>query len=251
MKHLKLGDLCKTEHFSKVSLVVMVMLTAFLATPGCVTPQKTKVELQPARLEQLPKTLAIFPFENNSVTDPERFAPLSKGLSAMLISDLNKSGTALKLIERDKIQSLLKEIALSQTGSVDSSTAVRAGKILGAQTIAFGSFIVLGKNVRIDTRIIKVETSELIMAESILGNVDNFMTLERKLATKIATSLKVALQLKTGGAKSDINAALYFSRGLDALDRGNREEAKKLFTKSIQLDPAYREKVDSVRGLTR
>ena len=238
MKYLKL--------FAIASVIAF-----FLVTTGCVPPQKTKVELKSARLEQIPKTLAIFPFENNAVTDPERFAPLSKGLSAMLISDLNKSGTALKLIERDKIQSLLKEIALSQTGSVDSSTAVRAGKILGAQTIAFGSFIVLGKNVRIDARIIKVETSELIMAESILGNVDNFMGLERELAKKIAVSLKVALQLKTSGTKSDINAALYFSRGLDALDRGKREEAKQLFTKSIQLDPAYREKIDSVQGLTR
>jgi TolB-like protein len=227
------------------------VITTFLVTIGCVTPQKTKVELQPARLEQIPKTLAIFPFENNSVTDPERFAPLSKGLSAMLISDLNKSGTALKLIERDKIQSLLKEIALSQTGSVDSSTAVRAGKILGAQTIAFGSFIVLGKSVRIDTRIIKVETSELVMAESILGNVDNFMGLERELATKIAASLKVALQMKPGVGKSDINAALYFSRGLEALDRNNRTQARELFKKSIELDPAYKQQVDNVQGLNQ
>ena len=227
------------------------VIAAFLVTIGCVTPQKTKVELQPAGLEQIPKTLAIFPFENNSVTDPERFAPLSKGLSAMLISDLNKSGTALKLIERDKIQSLLKEIALSQTGSVDSSTAVRAGKILGAQTIAFGSFIVLGKSVRIDTRIIKVETSELVMAESIFGNVDNFMGLERELATKIAASLKVALQMNPGVAKSDINAALYFSRGLDALDRNNRTQARELFKKSIELDPAYKEQVDNVQGLNQ
>lgn len=227
------------------------VITTFLVTIGCVTPQKTKVELQPARLEQIPKTLAIFPFENNSVTDPERFAPLSKGLSAMLISDLNKSGTALKLIERDKIQSLLKEIALSQTGSVDSSTAVRAGKILGAQTIAFGSFIVLGKSVRIDTRIIKVETSELVMAESIFGNVDNFMGLERELATKIAASLKVALQMKPGVGKSDINAALYFSRGLEALDRNNRTQARELFKKSIELDPAYKQQVDNVQGLNQ
>lgn len=191
------------------------------------------------------------PFENNSVTDPDLFAPLSKGLAAMLISDLNKNGSALKLIERNKIQSLLKEIALSQTGSVDEATAIRAGKILGAQAIAFGSFIVLGKSVRIDARIIKVETSGLIMAESITGGVDNFMELEQKLAQKIAHSLNLALKVKTGKSGSNINAALYFSKGLDALDRNNRTEAGELFKKSIELDPAYKQQVDNVQGLNQ
>ncbi len=50
------------------------------------------------------KTLAILPFENNSVTDTAMYAPLAKGLSAMLITDLNTGGSTLKIIERGKIQ---------------------------------------------------------------------------------------------------------------------------------------------------
>ena len=167
----------------------------------------------------------------------------------MLITDLDKSGTSLNLIERDKIQAILKEIALSQSGGVDTATAVKAGKILGAQTIAFGSFMVLGKTVRIDIRIIEVETSEMLMAESITGDSDLFMDLEQKLAKKIAGSLKIAL--KPGKTKSgnDINAALYFSRGLDALDKGDKAGAKKLFKKCIALDANFKEQVDKVRGL--
>lgn len=229
--------------------VVGLVLATFLLAMGCAGVKKIEVKPGAVPLDQIPKTLAIFPFENNSVTDPERFAPLSKGLSAMLITDLNRSGSTLKLIERNKIQALLKEIALSQSGNVDESTAVRAGNILGAQTIAFGSFMVLGKRVRIDTRIIRVETSELIMAESIDGSSDDFMNLERKLAKKIADSLKVAFQPETATSESDIDAALYFSRGLEAMDRGDKEEAQRLFKKSIELDPAYKKQVDNVQGL--
>jgi TolB-like protein len=229
--------------------VAVLVLSTFLLAMGCAGVKKIKEKPGVAPLDRIPKTLAILPFENNSVTDPERFAPLSKGLSAMLITDLNRSGSTLKLIERNKIQALLKEIALSQSGNVDESTAVRAGNILGAQTIAFGSFMVLGKRVRIDTRIIRVETSELIMAESIDGSSDDFMNLERKLAKKIADSLKVAFQPETATSESDIDAALYFSRGLEAIDRGDKEEAKQLFKKSIELDPAYKKQVDNVQGL--
>jgi len=195
-----------------------------------------------------PTTLAILPFENNSITEPEKYAPLSKGLAAMLITDLKKTGTSLKLIERGKIQAIIKEIALGQTGSVDKSTAMKAGKILGAQSIAFGSFMVLGQNVRIDIRIVKVETSELIMSEGIDGSADNFITLERELAQKIADSLKVALKPSTGKSKSDINAAIYFSQGLDALDRGDTAEAKRLFDKCIKLDSAYKDQVAEAGG---
>ncbi|MDO9567623.1 MAG: CsgG/HfaB family protein [Candidatus Desulfaltia sp.] len=230
---------------------LVAILAVFCIVLGCADSLRAEERSESAGLDQVPKTLAVLPFENNSVTDPDLFAPLSKGLSAMLISDLNKSGSALKLIERGKIQALLKEIALSQTGSVDEATAIRAGKILGAQAIAFGSFMVFGKTVRIDTRIINVETSELIMAESILGNIDNFMSLEQALAEKIAVSLKMALIFKIGKAESSINAALYFSKGLDALDRNDRAQARELFKKSIEIDSAYKQQVDNVQGLNQ
>jgi len=224
-------------------LFLMIIISA------CASPQKSGVGRGVPEGDRVPETLAILPFENNSVTDPEKYEPLSRGLSAMLITDINQSQTALKVIERNKIAALLKEIALSQTGSVDESTAVRAGKILGAQSIAFGSFIVLGSSVRIDIRIINVETSELIMAESISGSNTAFMQLERDLAEKIANSLKVAFKPKTAPTRSPIDAALYFSRGVDAFDKGNGTEAKRLFQQCIDLDPSYKRQVDNIQGL--
>jgi TolB-like protein len=202
-------------------------------------------------IAQRPATLAILPFENNSVTDAEQYAPLSKGLSAMLITDLQNSGAGLKIIEREKIKAVLQEIALGQSGAVDQATAIKAGRILGAQSIAFGSFMVLGEQVRIDVRIIMVETSETVMGDSVMGSSNDFIELERKLAMKIANSMQVAFQPEGAvpAASSDINAALYFSKGLDALDEGDRAEADRLFAKCIQLDPAYKAQVENVKGL--
>jgi hypothetical protein len=69
------------------------------------------------------------------------------------------------------------------------------------------------------------------------------------LAGKIAKSMKVAFKPPLVKSEGDINAALYFSKGLDALDRGDKKEAKKLFSKSIELDSAYKAQVDNVKGL--
>jgi TolB-like protein len=192
------------------------------------------------------QTLAILPFDNNSITEPEKYAPLSNGLAAMLITDLNKNDSVLTVIERNKIKQLLDEIAFGMLGGVDQSTAIKAGKILGAHSIGFGSFTIMGDMIRIDVRIIKVESSELIMAESISGDIKNFMALENKLATKIADSLKTRLKELPGKSKSSIDAALYFSMGIDAMDNGNMKEAQKLFNKAIELDPTYKSQVQAI-----
>jgi len=192
------------------------------------------------------QTLAILPFDNNSITDPEKYAPLSNGLAAMLITDLNKNDSVLKVIERNKIKSILKEIALGQLGGVDDSTAIKAGKILGAQSIGFGSFTIMGDLMRIDVRIIKVESSELVMAESVSGETQNFMALETELATKIADTLKTSLKEVPGKSKSSIDAALYFSKGLDALDKSDKKKAQKFFNKAIELDPKYKIQVQAI-----
>lgn len=218
---------------------------------GCGGANKTQpVTAKPPVLvlENPPTTLAILPFENNSITDPEKYNPLSKGMAAMLITDLNRAGTSIKLIEREKIQALLKEIALGQSGAIDQSTAVQVGRLLGAQSIAFGSFMVLDRNVRIDLRIINVETSELIMAESVMGESTQFMRLEHDLAQKIADSLQVALKPEKISGKSDILAALYFSKGVEAHDQGDRATAQKMFDQAISIDSSYRMKIESING---
>lgn len=235
------------------SFVYVLFMAALLLTAGCVAPKaegpKTIIASGSSVIDEIPKTLAILPFENNSVSTPEHYAPLSKGLAAMLITDLKNSGTTIKIIEREKILTILKEVALSQSGSVDKSTAIEVGRILGAQAIAFGSFMVIEPNVRMDFRIIKVETSETIMAEAINGSSKEFIYLEQRLAKKIADSMKIAFQPIDQGLFGNIDAALLFSQGLEAMDAGNSQEAKKLFAQCIEQDPSYKIQVNNVKGL--
>lgn len=197
---------------------------------------------------ETPKRLAIFTFENNSITDPAQYSPLSKGIPAMLITELSRSAPSLKLIERSRIAALLKETALSQSGGVDETTAIRAGRILGAEAIAFGSFIVLGKQVRIDTRIIGVETAHVIMAESIMGDSRDFMGLIQQLGSKIAGSLDVTTGRAATARGGRIDAAVLFSKGVDAWDAGNHPKAERFFEQAVSLDAAYRDKAEAIRN---
>lgn len=85
-----------------------------------------------------PGTVAILPFVNRG---DEAQSVLSKGLTAMIVSDLSKI-PGLRILERAKLQRLSDEIALSQSGVVDEKSALRAGRILRAEKLMIGDYTV-------------------------------------------------------------------------------------------------------------
>ncbi|MEW5789861.1 MAG: CsgG/HfaB family protein [Pseudomonadota bacterium] len=83
-----------------------------------------------------PGTVAVLPFVNRG--DAAQ-AVLSKGLTAMVISDLSKV-PGIKVLERAKLQKLIEEMQLSESGLVDEKSAIRAGKLMKAEKIMLGDY---------------------------------------------------------------------------------------------------------------
>ena len=65
---------------------------------------------------------------------------------------------AFKIIERDQLKKVLDEIAVGQSGIIDTSDARQLGKILGADAIITGSVMKIEEELRIDSRMIEVKT---------------------------------------------------------------------------------------------
>ncbi len=83
-----------------------------------------------------PGTVAVLPFANRG---DEAQGVLSKGLTAMIVSDLSKV-PGIRVLERAKLQKLADEIALSQSGLVDEKEAVRAGRLMRAEKLMIGDY---------------------------------------------------------------------------------------------------------------
>lgn len=83
-----------------------------------------------------PGTVAVLPFVNRG--DAAQ-AVLSKGLTAMVISDLSKV-PGIKVLERAKLQKLIEEMQLSESGLVDEKSALRAGRLMKAGKIMLGDY---------------------------------------------------------------------------------------------------------------
>lgn len=217
--------------------------------------EKDRDSLCPAEERPDPglQTLAVLYFENNSVKDKETLDPLSKGLAAMLVTDLaNLSG--LKVVERERIQYILEEIKLEQSQYFEEETAVRVGKLLGAHVLLMGSFMNGPEEMRIDARLIKTETGELLKADYVVGKVKKLSELEADLAVQIAEDLDLTVAKEEEKAiradsKLPMEAVLAYTRGLNLEDEQKLAAAYDSYKAALALDPKMNEAQDRMAAL--
>ena len=99
--------------------------------------------------------IAVFEFENNGL-DPREV----RQLSTRLESEMVKLGD-FKVVERAKIDDILKEQKLQISGSVEE-TLVDVGKLLGANQIILGSIGKIGDVFTLSAKLVDVESGELL-----------------------------------------------------------------------------------------
>lgn len=176
-----------------------------------------------------PKTIAVLYFENNSVVDKDKLDPLKKGLADMIITEMTKV-KGIKVVERQRIQSIIEELNLSETDMVDKSTSQQMGKLLGAKVMLFGGFSNLfNDKLRIDIRIVRTETGETLKAEEETGELDEFLTMLQSLVKKIASDLDVKISSEDEDrleASKDGNFEGYvtYAKALNYEDQGKKME---------------------------
>ncbi|CAN5670202.1 hypothetical protein BH23GEM7_BH23GEM7_12050 [soil metagenome] len=183
------------------------------------------------------KTVAVLSFDNNS--GDSQYDPLGKGLAAMMISDLS-SVESIQLVERERLQDLINEQNLQQSRYFDSATAVQVGRVAGAEYVVTGAVMALQPQVRIDTRVIRVATAEIVKTAQVTGREDRFFELQQRLARELIAGLELALspeelerlrQQQEANRVEEMRVTLTYSQALDLFDRGDYvEAAEKMYT---------------------
>lgn len=191
-------------------------------------------------------TIAIMPFDNFSTGDwQEKLGLLSKGLADFFAFDFAKISD-FKVVERDKLSYVLKEHELQASGKVDKATAIQAGKILAARYMVFGSITQIDKNTsRMIVRVVNVETTEIVASADREGKPE-FSTMEKELVKDLADKLAVKLSDKTlkmidEGGSDNLDAATYYSMGLDYMDKYDYKLAYENFKKAYDMDNSFTE----------
>src|SRR5512146_2973115 len=117
------------------------------------------------------KTVAVLSFDNNS--GKSDYDPLGKGIAAMMITDLSNV-ESVQVVERERMQDLVGEMQMQQSKLFDPNTAVQLGKLVGAEYVVTGALMALEPKIRIDTRVIRVATGEIVKTARVTGDEKKF-----------------------------------------------------------------------------
>ncbi len=119
------------------------------------------------------KTIAIYGFEVIGRPGDSYAKFATEKLTHYLVSN-----GVLMVIERSRIDQILKEQSLSMTGAVDAGTAAKIGKILSVDAVVIGTIHVTEKDVEFIARVIQSErgiilasANEKLVTET--GSADN------------------------------------------------------------------------------
>ncbi len=182
--------------------------------------------------------LAILEFENK--TGDSTFDWLSAGLPEILLTDLTQGGSG-NIISRNRVLDCLEGDDIG-TGGPTHESCVKAARSLGASKVLSGSFFKLGDKIRIDARLEDTRTSEIIIAEKVVGE-DPFILVD-SLTGKIAASLDM-VSPKGGDVQvaqitsSSPEAYKQYILGMELFEIGRLDSSISLFEKAIALDSAF------------
>lgn len=150
---------------------VLFVFILSIAVSGCVTttPQEEKQAAPKVILTGTKVQLAIIEFQNLSE------GAKKKNMGAIFTELLTTSfvnSDFFKLTEREQLRKIGQELELSQSGLIDLTQAKKIGKLVGADVIITGGVTKWGSDLRLDARIIDVESGVILIAEKIVGKTD-------------------------------------------------------------------------------
>lgn len=232
-------------NFPGFNMKINIALTAFLMCLLFTNPSQIMAQ---ERVQE--EKIAILYFENNAVQSC--FSPLSKGLCDMMISDFTAE-KQFAVVERVRIQEIIKELKMEQEEIFDSSTTAKLGKLLGADYLVFGSFFEFMGTFRIDARIIKVETGEILASVGASGKVDAFELLEKKIVSELHTKMKRPVTKTKSADKCTVSlrGATQYGTAVDKIDSGDTQGARALLKDIVEASPDFALAKDMLRKISQ
>ena len=187
-------------------------------------------------------TVAVMPFKFSGADSS--LQPLERGFADLVATDLSRV-KALTVVDRGRLQAILDEIKLGESGAVDSTTAVRAGKLIQAGTLVQGSLLQNGDKIRTDAALVSVASSGIdIRGANDEQNLDRLFEMEKKVTLGLVTALGVVITTAERNAieqrpTKSLQAFLAYSQGLAYEDQGRFDDASRAYANAARIDPGF------------
>ena len=155
---------------------------------------------------------------------------------AVKISNRLTKNKDFTVVDRNSIELILKEQKFQYSGAVDEKTAIELGKMVGASVIVFGIITEFTNRVSIDSKILSVETANVIGTTDY--SINKTKDVADLIATVISSSEKQKKELEQERQKILQQIDLERENKLAGLELEEIELKQKI----VNLESEYREK---------
>ena len=200
-------------------------------------------------------TIAVANFDG-SYLSPE-LAPIAYGLAEFTSIDLAKVHS-LTVVERLKLDMILKELELSASEYVDPASAPRMGRLMGTRRLVTGSVVSIGEEgLKLDAAIVNTVDSSAVRPQGVEGNLEKFFEAQKEFVFGILDELGITLSAEERDAIKEVPTESYlaflaYSRGLDYRNRGPEwfGAAEQEFALAVQHDGNFQQANRQLRAVT-
>jgi tetratricopeptide (TPR) repeat protein len=189
-----------------------------------------------------PNTVAVVRLSSNVQT--KSLEPLSAGMTEWLVGDLYCVDD-LTVLERLRIDAVLRELQLAGSEEVDPASAPRLGELLGARRLVTGALTELpNERLRIDLYAFDTRGLEREVRVAAEGRLLDFFMLEKELVFRLLDQLQIPLspyeRAKIERVPTQSLASfLAYSEGLEQLWSGDDAGADAAFREALSIDPGW------------
>ena len=173
-------------------------------------------------------TVGVLYFERNSGV--EELESYRAGLTDMFITEL-QNVSQLQVVERSRLDSVMSELELTELSAIDPETAQRIGRLIGAQAVYYGSFTYIpafGKTIRLDGRLVRVETGEIMAAGKYESEIES-----KKLYEMVGRVSRV-IERRIKADHGELIADNFYSKGRTAEEENDKDAAIRHYRQALQ-----------------
>ena len=190
--------------------------------------------------ESEPPILAVTDFRNISANAEDDW--LGTGISETVTADL-RGLEGVTIVPRGRVHELMRTLG-QQTGDVDDTLRIRAGRELGARWLLTGSFQRAADAVRVTASLLEVSTGRAVHTTKVDGRLDEIFALQDRLVRDLAEGLRMATSTSSVGVQETgiVGAYEAFSKGLLNLRADSYESldrAVMLFERALEFDSLH------------
>jgi TolB-like protein len=184
--------------------------------------------------------VSVLYFDNLSKTAD--LEVMRKGFAELLIADL-VAWDGVQVVERGRLEDVIKEVEFQQSKYVDQASAQKIGKLLGAKYVVTGSMQLRGKQLEVVAKVLALPEGLVVVTARESAPEDQIFDLEQRLVNQLVAGIDAKLKPDAAARRKvkvpNLETLVAYSKAIDLSDQGKLEEARAAMRAVVSRAPTF------------